>query len=74
MRRPERIQSVVGKLKELWELYPDLRFWQLINVALGCIDEKYHNTDPFYWEDHVWEAMLSAAIERQKDFERSMNV
>ena len=30
MRRPERIEPTLKKIKEAWELYPDMRLGQLL--------------------------------------------
>ncbi len=34
-RDPERISPMLDKLREAWELYPDMRLGQLIAVCAG---------------------------------------
>ena len=34
-RDPERIEPMLGKLREAWELYPDMRMGQLVAVCAG---------------------------------------
>ncbi len=50
MREPERIPRIMAKLQKLWEKYPELRFFQLINV-----------TELFYLEDDDFEKQTDAA-------------
>ena len=45
MRDPERIRPFLAKLEELWNLYPDFRFLQLVTVLSNT------EVDPFYVED-----------------------
>jgi len=42
-RDEKRIEPFLEKLKELWEIYPDWRFGQIVVNVLG--------RDPFYIED-----------------------
>ena len=65
MRDPKRIKKFIRLLEEVWLRLPDYRFIQLIQ-ALNVPDSKMH-TDPFYWEDDVWEEMLNDALDTLKD-------
>lgn len=53
MRKIERIEPFMDKVKEIWEKNPDLRFWQLIELIMGRCYEL-DKTDPFFWEDDKW--------------------
>lgn len=63
MRDIKRIKKVGSKFEELWFMYPDLRFWQLIQML--DIPEKLKGTDPFYWEDDVWLEILQKTIDKR---------
>lgn len=47
MRKIERIEPFMDKVKELWEKNPDLRFCQLIELIMSRCDEL-DKTDPFF--------------------------
>ena len=56
MRDPNRINRILGKIKILWDLYPDQRFGQLSqNYFCG-------ETDNFYVEDDETERYLDISI------------
>lgn len=59
MRDVNRIEPLLNKLKELWLLYPDMRFGQLVVNLLG--------RDPFYVEDYNTIKIIEGALERNKD-------
>lgn len=42
-RDPARIDVFLAEVRDLWQLYPDMRFGQLVVNVLG--------SDPFYIED-----------------------
>lgn len=63
MRDPKRIKKVVGKLEELWMIFPDMRFWQMIQILE--IPERLSGTDPFFWEDDVWMEIIQNAIDKR---------
>ena len=46
MRDPKRIRAFCNRLAESWELWPDLRFGQLIINVFGSMDR-----DSYYTED-----------------------
>lgn len=48
MRDPERIKPFLERVEELWQLHPDLRFGQIINLMIT------DNKDPFYMEEDEW--------------------
>ena len=52
MRDLARIDIFLNKLRELWFKYPDLRFWQLLNIL--NMPEKYQGRDPFFFEEDEW--------------------
>ena len=62
MRDPKRIWPFLTTLAELWELYPDWRFMQLI-----CNIQRQIGSDGFYIEDDKMQEMLRNTV----DFERS---
>lgn len=35
-REPKRIDSMLAKIKEAWELYPDMRLGQLLAACAEC--------------------------------------
>lgn len=46
MRDPARIERILDLVKEIWTLYPDFRFGQLlINVAGTAGADLYHRED-----------------------------
>lgn len=61
MRDIKRIKRITALLTELWELNPDLRLIQLINIIQ--MPQGYKNTDPFFIEDDVWEESLQKQID-----------
>lgn len=61
MRDPLRIPSVLEKVQEVWELYPDMRLAQL----LLNIDVNYNTEDRVVVER--LDAILDAHPSRQKD-------
>jgi uncharacterized protein YihD (DUF1040 family) len=52
MRDPKRIEKILGLLREVWYINPDLRLTQLIMNVL-CM-----NQDPYYVEDKTLEKAL----------------
>jgi len=57
MRDPNRIPKVLAVIKEVWNQYPDLRFWQLLPVLQSYINGvhgKPQNSDLFYLEDEAF--------------------
>lgn len=65
MRKIERIEPFMDKLKGIWIKNPDLRFWQLINLVVGecCELEK---TDPFFWEEDKWLELIDQKFNSKK--------
>jgi hypothetical protein len=59
MRDPNRIEPILGLIREIWYTYPDLRLTQLIMNVLNI------NQDPYYIEDEYLEAAL-------KDYKKLM--
>ena len=57
-RDPERIISILSKVHEVWNRWPDMRFGQLL-IAL---DVAHEGTDIFYIEDDVMEEKIDKAI------------
>lgn len=52
MRDPKRIERVLGRIREVWLTYPDLRLTQLIMNVLEM------SSDPYHVEDDVLEKKL----------------
>ena len=59
MRDTNRIEPFLDKFKELWKLYPDYRFGQLVSMIEHRMDTK----DSFYIEEDKW----IEAIEKEID-------
>lgn len=53
MRDPRRIPIFMKKMQELWELCPDLRFFQIITLIQESKSEISSNLDHFYLEDDL---------------------
>jgi uncharacterized protein YihD (DUF1040 family) len=54
MRNPERIPEVLSTIEALWKQWPDLRFWQFIEVLQGMVNVnsgRPQDSDLFYLED-----------------------
>lgn len=47
MRDPKRIKEVLKEVERIWNVYPDLRFWQLICL----LDNTLSPIPKFYQED-----------------------
>lgn len=62
MRDPKRIATMIAKLAHLWYMFPDMRFWQLIQML--DIPKEKEGTDPFYWEDDVWDSIFQKTIDK----------
>lgn len=63
MRDIKRIAILLDKLKELWLLYPDLRFVQLIGVITN--DSEIH-MDLFFIEENKWVELIQFSIDKAK--------
>lgn len=59
MRDPKRINETLEKLRVLWELNPDLRFFQLIS---WIAEYGYGYRDPFFWEEDKWNELIQDKI------------
>jgi len=57
-RNPERITPMLEKLREAWELYPDMRLGQLIAVCAGT--------------DHIFGIEDDVMLGRMQDYINSM--
>jgi len=55
MRNPKRIKPISKKLEKAWSLVPDWRLGQLISNLVG-------GSDPFHYEDDIWERLLDKFI------------
>ena len=62
MRDPKRIPMIISKLEQLWQLYPDLRFFQLVEA----LRRSTGLPDAFYVEDDVTEGVLNGLIKEYK--------
>ena len=61
---PSRREKICGLLKQVWELYPDLRLGQLLIVVSAL--HNCTNDDLFYCEDHTLQAWLEQIIRNGK--------
>jgi hypothetical protein len=57
MRSKERIARIVLKLQTLWLQYPDLRFWQLLQMF------NPEGKDLFYFEDDEFEKVVDKQLQ-----------
>ena len=62
MRDINRIDIFLSKLKEVWVQYPDLRFWQVINLL--SLPDEYKNRDPFFFEEEDWIKIFDNTIKK----------
>ena len=62
MRNPERIDRITNLMNRLWHNVPDYRFYQFISLIFDFVPESKENTDPFFWEEDVWEEMIRGAM------------
>jgi ribonuclease HI len=60
MRDPNRIDQVMTALRNLWNTYPDLRFFQLVDLVSECTSKE----DPFYLEDDKALEAIKVAFSR----------
>ena len=55
MRNPERIQRILKLIEDIWRLYPDTRFLQLIDNLTSQYNEKYNaNLKKTVYEKEDW--------------------
>ena len=65
MRNPNRIPEVLDAVRQLWELYPDWRFGQLV-CNVGRTAGFF---EPFYMEDDKALKIIKAMIEGRQTIE-----
>lgn len=65
MRDIKRIYIITSKLRLLWDMFPDWRFYQLMTNLL----EYLPNQDPFYIEDDELSAAISKFIREHAERE-----
>ena len=61
MRDPKRIKPFLKKLENLWLMYPDMRFFQLMFLL------KPYDNDGFYIEDHNIEKQINKFLGLEED-------
>lgn len=69
MRDPKRIKRILRLVEELWNLFPDERFFQLLYnyTRLGTRTENPGTIkDPFHYEDDIIEKELELMLNRLK--------
>lgn len=66
MRDVNRIDRITDKINKLWHRNPDMRFWQIISL-LNVPEDKV-KTDPFFWEDDLWELMFEEAAKQPSPY------
>jgi len=69
-RDPARIPKLLLKLCALWEMYPDMRFGQLVeNVIVSYHDNHIGvcgvENDLWNWQDEQWEKAILKMGERK---------
>lgn len=62
MRNPERINRMTELINKIWHKYPDMRFWQIINILE--FPEELRGKDLFYVEDDVWEEIFKNTLKK----------
>ena len=63
MRDIKRIAKFLVKLNTLWQMFPDMRFWQI--VSLITEDAIFMNMkDPFFLEDDKWMTAIDNTIKK----------
>lgn len=70
MRNPSRIAPLMHKFTTLWQLYPDLRFGQLIENLIHCNSpgSSVVGIETHLWNDEeaAWEKAIDKMLEREK--------
>ena len=71
MRNPARIAPLMEKFTTLWQLYPDLRFGQLVENLIHC---NYPGSSIVGIENHLrfdgditWEKAIDKILEGRND-------
>lgn len=67
MRNPERIDRMTELINRIWHKYPDMRFWQIINILE--FPEELRGKDLFYVEDDVWEEIFKNTLKKIEEGE-----
>ena len=62
MRDSNRIHVLLSAFERLWNKFPDMRLFQLINLIWDNTTEG--NRDPFFIEDDKWLAAIEKTIEK----------
>lgn len=73
MRNPTRIPLVLQLISDVWTMYPDLRFFQLMSVIEKRTNEcrgEPHDVDLFYLEDgHLIKTLEKIKEDLEKNYE-----
>lgn len=62
MRNPERINRMTELINKIWHKFPDMRFWQIINILE--FPEELRGNDLFYVEDDIWEDIFKNTLKK----------
>lgn len=63
MRDIKRIGNLLTAFQKLWNIFPDMRFWQIINLlAEDKVFQKIR--DPFFLEDDAWLLAIENTIKK----------
>jgi hypothetical protein len=65
MRDPKRIRRISALMTSLWEMNPDMRYFQLtemVNRKVVAMHDMRKDADPFYIEDDLTEAAINAIL------------
>jgi len=65
-RPVERIKPFLDRLSELWSLFPDLRFAQIVNLIEIKSKEMYQVEDIFYLEETQIAQVIKELIRERK--------
>lgn len=70
MREKDRIPRILALIQELWEIYPDMRFGQLMeNYIIPCERNGMSDACIFYTDDDDFEDALREFINKRKNEE-----
>ena len=64
MRDSKRIPAILEKINKIWNQYPDLRFFQVIEIIKSkSYKVGYQSSDMFYFEDDDLDFILETEFD-----------
>ena len=64
MRNSDRIQPLLKKINTIWQMEPDLRFGQVLNVISGY--GVLPKIDIALIENEIWDSALEKSLEKMQ--------